>query len=900
MNAGSDFSSQINISSSAQTNGLIHEVLYANKARSQPVGFLRLLAPGNEVSSFSYTDVMDRAELWADCYAAHGLEAGDRVVIILQHSIDIYTAFLGALLGGFVPAMFAFPSPKHSETAYFTTIGDLIDSAAPRLLVVYPELGNRLFDIGNLGSQVKILFPADASMIGGIKHIKPVLQPDDIAFLQYSSGTTGLKKGVAISHRALLWQIEAYSSTLSLRDDDVIVSWLPLYHDMGLIACLFLPFVKKIPLVAMSPFDWVRRPAMLLDALTQYRGTLCWLPNFAYNFLASNIQDEGIRQFKLSHVRGVVNCSEPLMTESHQLFMERFASCGLRPEALAVSYAMAENTFAVTSGGFGVPLVEDVVDGIAFARTGEAIPAGLAVNNADTRRFVSSGRPLPHTEIRIINVDGASLGERQIGEIAIRSPSLLSEYYHNTDATSAAIRSGWLHTGDLGYLTKGELFVTGRKKDLIIVGGQNIYPHDVETIVNKVPGVYPGRCVALGVRNKDTGTENLVILAEVDSDARKPEDDIVADIYNAVASTTDAVPSDIRLLPHMWLVKSSSGKIARQANLERYLEMLTTETSSTETELSVAVADHVEEQVRNVVQTVLAHLPGHRGRNLGLDDPIVSSGLIDSFGLVGLIVEIEHHCRVRISDRYATVDNLDTIRRISALVERLQMENERYDYPEADVPRSAQEVELRNHAARSAASRGGFWTWYYRALFSLKGVRFGRRLQVRGPLMLQILGDPSNLVIGDDVTLMPWAHLKLRGKGRIVLGNGVLLDSNVRLVAANEAQLELGDDVKVGIGTVMNAGADLIVGCRTLIAGYCTIDSSEHCYAGRDPVACQGYTHSPVYIGADVWLGGSVFIEKGSCIGQGAIVGVRAVVAGDIPAFSVAMGMPARVVKYRV
>jgi len=318
----------------------------------------------------------------------------------------------------------------------------------------------------------------------------------DALFLQFSSGTTGLKKGVAVSAKALLWQVDTYADRIGLREGDRIASWLPLYHDMGLIACFFLPLLRGVPLVAMSPFEWVAHPEMLLDAVTRHRASLAWLPNFAYNLLAARAG--AAAGADLSSLRALINCSEPVLESSHRLFLERFAPVGLRREALASCYALAENTFAVTSGGIERPLATETRDG---------------------RVLVSSGRALPETAIRVLDPHGSPLAEGEMGEIAIATPCLFSGYVGNPQETAASLKAGWFHTGDLGFLRDGELFVAGRIKDLLIIGGRNFYPQDVEALVDEVPGVIPGRCVALGVDDAALGTQVLVVIAE----ARLPE-----------------------------------------------------------------------------------------------------------------------------------------------------------------------------------------------------------------------------------------------------------------------------------------------------------------------------------------------------------------------------------------
>jgi acyl-CoA synthetase (AMP-forming)/AMP-acid ligase II len=391
---------------------------------------------------------------------------------------------------------------------------------------------------------------------------------DEIVLLQHSSGTTGLQKGVALSHQAIFNQLHSYAEALRMRSDDVIVSWLPLYHDMGLIAGFSLPILSRIPLVLMSPFDWVRAPQRLMQATCRYRGTLTWLPNFAYNFCAQKVRPSQLEGVDLTSWRAVINCSEPMHWASHQMFLERFRPFGLRSEALATCYAMAENVFAVTQGGIEAPVTVDTVDGYALVTLRRAVSAG---GSKGTIAMLSAGLPIKNTRLRILDAKGGDLPERHIGEIAIQSDCMLSGYFRRPDLTEKAFRDGWYLSGDLGYLAGGELYITGRKKDLIIVGGKNIYPQDLERLASDVPGVHPGRAVAFGVFNAEMGTEEVVMLVESDDDDPAIHQAIAEQIRLRVTRGSDVVLRIVQVVERGWLLKTSSGKIARSANREKYL-----------------------------------------------------------------------------------------------------------------------------------------------------------------------------------------------------------------------------------------------------------------------------------------------------------------------------------------
>jgi fatty-acyl-CoA synthase len=448
----------------------------------QPVTRQGLLA-----AAAAYAGALDKA----------GIRPGEVVVLIMQHSIHLAAAFFGAILHGAVPSIMPFLTEKLLAERYRSDLAALVSITQPAAIVTYQEFE------GEVRAALTADGPVRAVLVS--EQIQPVTVfsssdwmgtkagPDDIVLLQHSSGTTGLQKGVALAHRPILNQLNSYSQAIQLQPHDVIVSWLPLYHDMGLIAGFLLPVLMGVPLVLMSPFDWVRAPQRLMQAVTAYGGTLSWLPNFAYNFCAQKIRDRHLEGVDLSSWRMVINCSEPVRADSHRRFSERFAAYGLRPQALAVSYAMAENVFAVTQTPPGMTPHIDRVDREVFQREGAAQKA------EDDRRVlevVSCGPPIQGTRVRVLDPVGQALPERQEGELAVQSDCMLTGYYHRPDATAETMRDGWFLTGDYGYLAEGEVYVTGRKKDLIITGGRNVYPQDIELLAGEIEGVHPGRVVA--------------------------------------------------------------------------------------------------------------------------------------------------------------------------------------------------------------------------------------------------------------------------------------------------------------------------------------------------------------------------------------------------------------------
>ncbi len=501
---------------------------------------------------------------------AEEIEPGEVVLLILQHSKELIYSYFGTILHGAIPSIMPYLTEKLQPERYRADLEALISITKPSAIFTYREFEPEVQAALKEGDSVRSVMIAEDAGEGGA----PVFdlnrrQPEDIVLLQHSSGTTGLQKGVALSHQAVLNQITTYADVLHIADDDVIVSWLPLYHDMGLIAGFLMPILYGLPIVLMSPFDWVRAPQRLMHVVSDYQGTLVWLPNFAYNFCAKKIRPRHMEGVDLSSWRAVINCSEPMRHESHQLFLEAFKPYGFRESAIATSYAMAENTFAVTQGGIDEPVNIDPVDRHSLQVDRVARPA---MENKPVINMVSAGPAIPNTEVKIIDPDGNALPDRHIGEIALRSNCMLTEYYHRPQTTEKAFLDGWYLTGDYGYMLNGEVYITGRKKDLIIVGGKNIYPQDLERIAMTVSGVHPGRVVAFGIFSKRVGTEQVVIVAEVDTNDDDEKQHIADEIRQTVTQSSAVALRHVHLVEEGWIIKTSSGKTARLANRDKFIE----------------------------------------------------------------------------------------------------------------------------------------------------------------------------------------------------------------------------------------------------------------------------------------------------------------------------------------
>jgi fatty-acyl-CoA synthase len=497
------------------------------------------------------------------------------VLLLLPHSVELFLLHIGLILEGRIPAILAWPTSRVDAEKYQRNILHQLRSLPAAQLVTLPKLAANLgpglpypatpIAVANAANLEKsfLHFEIDAAA----ERKRTVARaPVDAVFLQFSGGTTGAQKAVVVTAPMLDAQLRRLAESVQFTGQDTVVSWLPLYHDMGLIGCLWFPLWHGAPSVQFSATDWLLSPDLLFRYMETYRGAFCWLPNFAFSYLAS--QRGRMKQtYRLDHVRGWISCSEPVRRASMEDFRRTFADWGVQAGSLQASYAMAENVFAVTQTRLGTPPP-------GFPRSGvkhrTAAYSHLAYDVIDDV-YVSSGQTLAGMEIRIVDSDRLC-EDAEPGEIQIRTESLFCGYWGNDGFTGNSVSAaGWYSTGDYGFLVRGELYVIGRMKDIVIVAGQNVFPEDVESIANTVEGIYPGRVVAFGVEDEQYGTETIVVIAEL----RGAYDAAIArelrrEIQRAVLSGIGIAPRYVYVVPERWIVKSTAGKISRRETRARF------------------------------------------------------------------------------------------------------------------------------------------------------------------------------------------------------------------------------------------------------------------------------------------------------------------------------------------
>ncbi len=528
---------------------------------------IRILDDAGAPIDVTYATLRQEAAAVAAGLIAHDVMPGDTVAIMLPTCRAYFATFAGVVLAGAVPVP-VYPPARPSQLAdHLRRTTGILANARATLLVTVPEavtLGHLLRS--NVESLRHVVVPE--SLTGAGEDVLPRPRADDLALVQYTSGSTGQPKGVALTHRNLLANIRVMGQAAAASGADTFVSWLPLYHDMGLIGAWLGCMYFGVPLVVMSPQAFLIRPSRWLWAIHANQGTMSAGPNFSYELCLAKVRDDEIQGLDLSSWRLAYNGAEPVSPTTIERFADRFGPYGFRRDAMTPVYGLAESAVGLAFPPLGRGPVIDRIRRDAFTRSGRAEPAEPGA--PEDLRFVACGHPLPGHEIRIVDAAGNELGDRREGRIEFRGPSATAGYFNNAPATRALFHDDWLDTGDLGYMAGADLFVTGRVKDVIIRAGRNLHPAELEEAVGNIKGVRKGCVAVFASPDPSGGAERLVVMAE----SRATGDDSRAALRSEIAATAvdllGVPPDDVVLAPPRTVLKTSSGKIRRAASRQIY------------------------------------------------------------------------------------------------------------------------------------------------------------------------------------------------------------------------------------------------------------------------------------------------------------------------------------------
>ncbi len=511
----------------------------------------------------------ERARSVHQTLVTHGLEPGGFVLLALPTGPELVSAYFGVMLAGGVPGLVATPSIRFANRGiYQSRVGRILEQSRARIVYAEAEVAELLATAPGFSGEAILVTPSENPPAGELPAIHRA-PADGIATIQYSSGSTGTPKGILLTHQAMLNNIRAVRDGLDLDSTDVSVNWIPLYHDMGLIDAFLLPLLCGCRTILMPTLDFMSDPALWLWAVDHYRGTISWAPNFAYAYCAQRVRPERIEAIDLSSWRIAINAAEPVLAHTIDRFTERFRPHGFRAEAMTPAWGLAENVTIATAHPIGEKPRVEILDRRVLAADSRAeTTSGPGLSS------VAIGRCLPHCSIEVRDEAGQALSDRRVGEIWLKSDSLFSGYHRDPDHSARALKDGWLDTGDRGYLAEGDLYFIAREKDLLVVGGEKYAPHDIETIVNRVPGVREGCAVVFGVLTEARGTESLVAVVETREADETARSRLRQRIGAEVQRATGLLLSQVLLVPPGGVEKTTSGKLARKATHSRYAEQL--------------------------------------------------------------------------------------------------------------------------------------------------------------------------------------------------------------------------------------------------------------------------------------------------------------------------------------
>jgi acyl carrier protein len=517
---------------------------------------------GNSGEDISYGKLLATASDVAASLVSAGLRRNETVAIMLPTSPQFFYAFFGVMLAGGIAVPIYPPARPDKIEEYVRRQVGILRNAEVRFLISF-EAVRRVSELLRLSLPSILGVTTVEDLAASGTRLQPgAIEAAEAAFIQYTSGSTGEPKGVVLTQSNLLANIRGIGWAVNVQPSDIVVSWLPLYHDMGLIGSWLYSVYYALPITVLSPLAFLRRPEKWLWALHDSGGTLCPAPNFSYELCARKIPDNAIEGLDLSAWRVAINAGEAVLPDTLDRFEKRFKPYGFRAESFVPCYGLAESSVALAFPPINRRPVIDCIRRDVFEAEGKAVPA--APDDSSALRFVANGKALPEHEIKVIGSDGNPLGERVQGKVLFRGPSKTDGYFRNPKATAAVTtEDGWMNSGDLGYWAGGEIHITGRAKDLIIKSGRNIVPQEVELAAAEVPEVRRGCVAAFGMRDPDLGTEQLVVVAETRVANKEDLDRIEAEVVERVGLAVGIPPDKVELVAPQSIPKTSSGKIRR-------------------------------------------------------------------------------------------------------------------------------------------------------------------------------------------------------------------------------------------------------------------------------------------------------------------------------------------------
>jgi len=567
------------------TDTIPHALAAAAARGDRKRGYTFVAEDGITETYYPFEDLYVRVSQYATALLRLGLRPGDRVAMIIPEADAFVLTFLGAMHAGLVPVPMCPPMTLGKLGNYLESSRHTIRKSEAVALVCSSAVKNVVGSL--LDESLRVICTTDELPVDNVETPLAPISASDPGFIQFTSGSTSRPKGVVLTHGNLRANAHCIMNLgLKATPDDVGCTWLPFYHDMGLIGFVLAPLVTDTPVAFMQPLAFLKRPLTWFQMIARHRGSIGFGPNFAYGLCTQRIKERDLEGIDLSSWR-IAGCgAEPIQLGVLEAFADRFASVGFRREAFLPCFGMAESTLAVSFHDVDAAPKGDRILLDRLTRENVAVPAPVDTTH-ETAEFVSCGRAFPGHEIAIVDEAGHPVDERCVGEIVIKGPSVMEGYFKDDEITRQTVRNGWLHTGDKGYLADGELYICGRIKEMIIVAGKNYYPTDIEWACNDIPGVRKGNVVAFSVGGFGEGAERVVCALESRAPA-EDHDEIVRMVKTRVLQVVGLKLDEVVLLEPGSLPKTSSGKLQRRRTRELYLENALADASKGDGRLGLA------------------------------------------------------------------------------------------------------------------------------------------------------------------------------------------------------------------------------------------------------------------------------------------------------------------------
>lgn len=863
--------------------------------KNNPEKEFLIVNENNLEKTYTYNDLRLRVSLLNE--KIKKIKSED-IVCIEKQSIDLFVFFITCLQNKKKPCFYSYPSPKQNKKQFFLSVKKTLLANNLKHVVIFDDNFFKKINHKIHGMTIHNFknYHKKKNYSNNLNEFQKYTVTKK--FLQFSSGTTGDKKVMQVDTDRLIDHFNNYNKKIKLDSNSVIVSWLPHYHDMGLIACMLMPIYYNSKIYMMSPFDWVKNPLILFKKIDEMSGTHVWLPNFAFGLISKTLDRTSTvsKNFDLSSLKYLTSASEPVSYDIVKNFNKISKFTNYNPKVFNNLYGMAENIFAISVTNKNFKFLDINYNSLKKGR--------VQLKNSDYK-IASAGSVINSTKVKILNKQKKKLKDLELGEVYIKSSHMMDGYLNNGKLEKI---NEWFKTGDLGFSYLKHMYITGRTKDIIIVGGENINPIDIEKILNDQKNLAKGRNLVFGTYDKNYHTEKIIVLAETEKGklTEKEISKIRKDIFNQLNINI----SEFIFLRKNTLYKSTAGKISRTINKEKYLNNnFFPESKKNYLKIIIEKKDRLLELINNI----------SNDKKFTEKSNLFEEGILDSFNFVELTIGIENIFNLKIPEKDLRFENFKSIEQINLKILQLK-ENHGSKIDKIDNEYEKSKKLLLNSYKKINKQR--FDNKKYKLnifknilinflkipinkgflntiILKVLGIDIGKNVKFSGAINLKIRGPISNIKIGSNINIGSDIDIRIRESGKICIENYCQLEDSVRIVSSQKGKIKFCKGVSIGKNTIINGGADLTINALSMIGNNVNIGSNEHKNNRNKFIKSQGFYYQPIEIGEDVWIGSGVSILKGATIENGCIISSNSLVSGKTKAFFVYAGVPAKIIRAR-